>query len=57
MNLVMDPAQTLLNADSPPFVIREEAKGPRVIVIEVALRNEFEERLGENHMSVLELVV
>ena len=57
MNLVMDPAQALLNADSPPFVIREEAKGPRVIVIEVALRNEFEERLGENHMSVLELVV
>jgi hypothetical protein len=57
MNLVMDPAQALLDADSPPFVIREEAKGPRVIVIEVALGNEFEERLGENHMSVLELVV
>jgi len=57
MNLVMDPAQALLDADSPPFVIREEAEGARVIVIEVTLRDEFEERLREDHMSVLELVV
>jgi hypothetical protein len=57
MNLVMDPAQALLDADSPPFVIRKEAEGARVIVVEVTLRNEFEERLWEDHMSVLELVV
>ena len=57
MNLVMDPAQALLDADAPPFVIREEAEGARVIVIEVTLRNEFEERLWEDYMSVLELVV
>jgi len=57
MNLVMDPAQALLDADSPPFVIREEAKGTSVIVIKVALRNEFEERLWEDHMSILVLVV
>jgi len=57
MNLVMDPAQALLDADSPPFVIRKEAECARVIVIEVALRDEFEERLREDHMSVLELVV
>ena len=53
----MDPTQALLDADPPPFVIREEAKGASVIVIEVALRNEFEERLREDHMSVLVLVV
>ena len=53
----MDPAQALLDADSPPFVIREEAKGARVIVVEVALRDEFEEGLWEDHMSVLVLVV
>jgi len=57
MDLVMDPAQALLDADSPPFVIREEAKGARVIVVEVTLRNEFEERLWEDHMSILILVV
>ena len=53
----MDPTQALLDADSPPFVVRKKAKGTRVIVIEVALRNEFEERLREDHMSVLILVV
>ena len=57
MNLVMDPTQALLDTDSPPFVICEEAKGARVIVVKVALRNEFEERLWEDHMSVLVLVV
>jgi hypothetical protein len=57
MDLVMDPAQALLDPDSPPFVIREEAKSSSVIVIEVALRDEFEERLGEDHMSILVLVV
>jgi len=57
MYFVMDPAQALLDADSPPFVIREDAKGARVIVVEVTLRNEFEERLREDHMSVLVLVV
>ena len=57
MNLVVDPAQTLLDTDSPPFVIREEAKGARVIVIEVALRNEFEERLWQDLMPVLVLII
>lgn len=57
MNLVMDPAQALLDADSPPLVIREEAKGTRVIIIEVALRDELEERLRKDHMSILVLVV
>jgi len=53
----MDPTQALLNADSPPFVIREESKGTSVIVIEVTLGNEFEERLWEDHMSILVLLV
>lgn len=53
----MDPSQTLLNTDSPPFVIREETKCARVIIIEVAFRNEFEERFWEDHMSILVLVV
>jgi len=57
MDLIMDPSQALLDTDSPPFVIRKKTKGSRVIVIEVALRNEFEERLWEDHMSVLVLVV
>ena len=57
MNLVMDPAQALLDTDSPPFVIRKEAECARVIVTEVTLRDEFEERFWEDHMSVLELVV
>jgi len=57
MNLVMDPAQALLNADSPPFVIRKEAEGTSVIVTEVTLRDEFEERFREDYMSVLELIV
>lgn len=57
VNLVVDPSQTLLDTDSPPFVIRKQAKGTRVIVVEVALRNKFEERLWEDHMSVFVLVV
>jgi len=57
MNLVMDPAQALLYADSPPLVIRKEAECARVIVTEVTLRDELEERFREDHMSVLELVV
>jgi len=57
MDFIMDPSQALLDTDSPPFVIRKKTKGSRVIVIEVALRNEFEERLWEDHMSVLVLVV
>ena len=57
MNLVMDPAQALLDADSPPFVICEKAKGARIIVAKVALRDELEERLWEDHMSILVLLV
>jgi len=57
MNLVMDPAQALLDADSPPFVIREEAKGTSIIIIEVALRDELEERLRKDHVSILVLFV
>jgi len=57
MNLVMDPTQTLLDADSSPFVVCEEAKGARIIVGEVALRDELEERLWEDHMSILVLFV
>jgi len=57
MDLVMNPAQALLDADSPPFVIREEAEGARVIVVEITLRDEFEERFREDHMAVLKLVV
>ena len=53
----MDPTQALLDADSPPFVIREEAKGARIIVVEVALRDELEERLRKDYMSVLVLFV
>jgi len=57
MDLVMDPAQALLDADSPPFVIREEAKGTRVIITEVALGDELEERLRKDHMSIFVLFV
>ena len=57
MNLVMDPTQALLDADSPPFVICEQAKSARIIVAEVGLRNELEERLWEYHMSILVLFV
>jgi len=57
MNLVMDPTQALLDADSPPFMVCEEAKGASIIVVEVAFRDELEERLRENHMSVLVLFV
>jgi hypothetical protein len=57
MNLVMDPTQALLDADSPPFVICEQAKGARIIVAEVALRDELEERFWEDHMSILVLFV
>ena len=57
MDLVMNPAQALLDTDSPPFLVREEAEGARVIVTEVTLRDEFEERFWEYHMSVFELVV
>ena len=57
MNLVVDPAQTLLDTDSPPFVVREEAKGARVIVVEVVLGNELEEGLWEDHMPILVLFV
>lgn len=57
MDLVMDPAQALLDPDSPPFVIREEAKGARVIIIEVALGDELEERLRKDHMSIFVLFV
>jgi len=53
----MDPTQALLDANSSPFVIREEAKGASIIVVEVALRNELEERLREDYMSVLVLLV
>lgn len=57
MYLVMDPSQTLLDADSPPLVIRKEAKSARVVVVEIAFRNEFEERLGEDYMSILVVLV
>ena len=57
MYLVMDPSQTLLDTDSPPLVIGKETKSSRVIIIEVALRNEFEERFWEYHMSILVLFV
>jgi len=57
MNLVMNPSQALLDTDSPPFLIRKKAKSTGFIVIEVILRNEFEERFWEDHMSVLVLVV
>ena len=57
MNLVMNPAQALLDADSPPFVVREETECARVIIVEVTLRDEFEEWFWEDHMPVLELVV
>jgi len=57
MDLIMDPSQALLDADSSPFVIRKEAKSARVIIIEVALRDELEERFGEDHMSILVLVI
>ena len=57
MNLIMNPTQALLDADSSPFVICEETKGARIIVVEVALRNELEERLWEDYMSVLVLLV
>lgn len=53
----MDPAQALLDANSPPFVISEEAKGTSVIIIEVALGDELEERLRKDHMSILVLFV
>ena len=53
----MDPSQALLDTDSPPFVVRKETKGTRVIITEVALWNEFEEGFWEYHMSVLVLVV
>lgn len=46
-----------MDADSPPFMIREEAKGARLIVVEVTLRDELEERLREDHMSILVLVI
>lgn len=57
MDLVMDPAQALLDANSSPFVIREKTKGASFIVVEVALRDELEERLWEDYMSILVLVV
>ena len=53
----MDPAQALLDADPPPLVVRKEAEGARIIVIEVALGNEFEEGLWKDHMSILILLV
>ena len=53
----MDPSQALLDTNSPPFVIRKKTKSARVIVVEVTLRNEFEERFWKYHMSVLILVV
>lgn len=53
----MDPSQALLDTDSPPFVICKETKSTRVIIIEVALRNELEEGFWEDHMSILVLVV
>lgn len=53
----MDPAQALLDADSPPFVIREEAKGTSFIITEVALWDELEERFRKDHMSILVMVV
>ena len=46
-----------MDADSPPFVVREEAKGARVIVVEVVLGNELEEGLWEDHMPILVLFV
>jgi hypothetical protein len=57
VNLIMDPAQALLDTDPPPFVVCKEAKGARVIVIEVALGNEFEEGLWEDYMPILILFV
>jgi len=57
MNLVMDPAQALLDADSSPFVVRKKAEGAGVIIAEVALGDEFEKRLWENHMSILVVFV
>lgn len=57
MDLVMDPAQALLDANSPPFMIREETKGARVVVVEVTLGNELEERFWEDYVSILVLVV
>jgi hypothetical protein len=57
MYFIMDPSQALLDTDSSPFVIRKETKSSSVIIIEVALRNEFEEGLWEYHMSILVLVV
>jgi len=57
MYFIMDPSQALLDADSPPFVIRKETKSSSVIIIEVALRNEFEEGFWEYHMPILVLVV
>jgi len=57
MDLVMNPAQALLDANPPPFVIREEAERASVIVVEVTLRDEFEERFREDYMPVLKLFV
>jgi hypothetical protein len=49
VNLVMLPAQTLSDAQSPPLLLMQDLEGSR-LGVEVVLRYDFEHALGKHHV-------
>lgn len=57
MYFIVNPTETLGDTDATPFRLAEKAECARVIVVEILLWDEFEQRFGENDMAIFELVV
>lgn len=57
VNLIMLPTQALGDPDTAPFLLRKQAQDTRIIRVEVLLRNELQEWLGQYNMSELVFVV
>lgn len=57
MNLIVLPPQTLRDPNSSPFLFGQDTKHARVVRIKKRFRYEFEERFGENDMTIFEFII
>lgn len=57
MDFVVLPTKTLCDPNSSPLLLRQEPKSSSIIRIEELLRDQLEERFGQDYMPVLIFII